>query len=194
MYLILETRIWSGWLLNTGNKSCTRSGSSPVALKISLEFSSSSFYSSAKFRRVTPPTALRKPQQYIHQNVRLDREMGAIIQNVQNPIFPRVIPKIPGNFSIENEWEFFFKTTNFHLFSESPSSLIPARRNVIQTLKRRKTCALSKTPNCFYITCKLFKLWAVKRGVEITFSSKLEWKRQLAWVWEAVKYELNFYF
>ena len=45
-----------------------------------------------------------------------------------------------------------------------------------------KTCSLSKTPNSFYITCKLFKLWAVKRGVEITFSSKLEWKHQFACV------------
>ena len=53
-------------------------------------------FSFAKFRRVTPPTVLRKPRQYIHQNVRLDRGMGAMTFGVEIPIFPKVIPKKPG--------------------------------------------------------------------------------------------------
>ena len=55
-------------------------------------------YSSAIFQRVTPPTALRKPRQYIHQNVRLDRGMGAMTFGVEIPKFPKVIPKKPGIF------------------------------------------------------------------------------------------------
>ena len=77
---------------------------------------------------------------------------------VEIPIFPKVIPKKMGDFSIGNEWDFFLKTTKFHLFSDSPSSIIHAHRHMIQTLKRRKSCALFKTLNCFSITCKLFKL------------------------------------
>ena len=76
-----------------------------------------SFYSSAVFRRVTPPTALRKPRQYIHQNVRLDRGRGAMTFGVEIPKFPKVIPKKPGDFSIGNEWEFFENPQKFHLFS-----------------------------------------------------------------------------
>ena len=68
---------------------------------------------------------------------------------VEIPIFPKVIPKKLGDFSIENEWEFFEKPQKFHLFSESPSSLIRARRNVIKTSKRRKTCPLWKNTKLF---------------------------------------------
>ena len=68
---------------------------------------------------------------------------------VEIPKFPKVIPKKPGDFSIENEWEFFEKPQKFHLFSESPSSLIHERRNVIQTLKRRKICPLEKYQTIF---------------------------------------------
>ena len=50
-------------------------------------------FSFAIFRRVTPPAALRKPRQYIHQNVRLDRGRGAMTFGVEIPIFPKVIPK-----------------------------------------------------------------------------------------------------
>ena len=50
-------------------------------------------FSFAIFRRVTPPTVLRKPRQYIHQNLRLDQGRGAMTFGVEIPIFPKVIPK-----------------------------------------------------------------------------------------------------
>lgn len=106
-------------------------------------------YSSAIFRRVTPPAASRAPQQEIHQNVRLDREWGAMYYGDEIPIFPNVIPKKPADFSIGNEWGIFQNFTVFRLSPESPSSPIRARRNVIQTLKWRKTCLLWKNTKIF---------------------------------------------
>ena len=163
--------------MNTGNKSCTRPGSSPVALKISLGFSS--VYFTILFCHISARNSShsfeKTPTIYTSKRAARSGE-GCYDFWCWNSYFSQLFPKQNRhNPPLEMNGNFFLNT-KFHLFSKSTSSLILAHRNVIQTLKWRKTCALFTTLNCFYITCKLLKVWAINRGVEITFSSKLEWK------------------